>query len=229
MVTAWETSSMSCLLFRCLNTTIGVVVLLCCHSAVQAQVQPIRFQTPRLSLLWEEPVLKELRITDEQRQRIKAALGEFFEEGLDGQRRMKLPATGFHPSPEDMEQLEQRLEKIMNPEQVKRWNQLHLQRLGYRALGLPHIAKELKLTNAQETKVDNALEDFHRKLREKVKKLKHDGSTIRVTPEMMAELEKDLNQEMSQLLTPEQKQKWEELQGPKFTFTKRPVPQKDKH
>jgi Spy/CpxP family protein refolding chaperone len=213
---------MSCLTLSRFGVLFVVFAFLCSAAPAQAQVQPVRFQTPRLALLWNEAVQKELKLSDEQRQKIKSALDEMFEDEPGGLKRLKMPPMGFHPGPEEFVKLDQRLEQIMNADQVKRWNELYVQHLGYRALALPHVVKELKLTKDQQTKLDELMEDVQRKLRETYK------THHRVPPELLVALDKELAQAVSPLLSPEQKKQWETLQGTKFTFTKQPPLKKDK-
>ena len=207
---------------RGLATLFVAAAHLCSLTPVAAQVPPVRFESPRLALLWEEAVLKELRLSAEQRQQIKLALDELFEDAPDGHKRVKMPATGFHPSPEDFNKLDQRLEKQLTADQAKRWNELHLQRLGYRALALSQVAQELNLTSAQRTKVDNAMDNFQSSLREKLKAQKGKNGPARLTPELLAELDREFTQELGpRFLAPEQQQRWGRLQGMKFTFPQR--------
>jgi Spy/CpxP family protein refolding chaperone len=192
---------------------LAVAVFLGWQAPAQAQV--VRMQTPRFMLLTDEAVQKELKLTPEQIKKVKEETQDLFQPGPDGQQRLMIgPDT-------DLEEVDQRIEKLLKPEQVTRWNELHLQRIGFRSLTLPRVAKELKITNEQQTKIENLLEDFQQKLMERVQAQQAEGGVVRGTPEMVADLEKEMGTSMAKVLTEEQKKKWEVMKGAKFTFTKR--------
>jgi Spy/CpxP family protein refolding chaperone len=205
-------------LYRSMVATLGTITLLCWVTPAQAQV--MRMQMPRFILLMDPAVQKELKLTDEQNKKVKEETADLYQEGPDGSKQLMIGPG------QDLDEIDQRIEKHLKPEQIKRLNELHLQRMGYRGLTLPRVAKELKIGGDQEAKIESIMEEYQRKLMEKVQEQQQEGGVIRVTPEMMAEHDRELAKELEKVLTADQKKKWEEMQGAKFTFTKRPAPKK---
>ena len=206
-------------LYRSLVATLGTITLLCWVTPAQAQV--MRMHMPRFVLLMDPAVKKEIKLTDEQDKKVQQELGDLIQEGPNGSKQLMIGPG------QDLDDVDQRIEKLLNAEQIKRLYELHLQRIGYRGLTLPRVAKELKISGDQEAKIESILEEYQRKLMEKMQEQQQEGGVIRVTPEMTAELDREMAKELEKTLTAEQKKKWEAMQGAKFTFSKRPAEKKD--
>src|SRR5436190_7153131 len=184
----------------------GVVALL--SAAVflgwqtSAQAQVVHIAMPKFPLLIEEAVQKELKLSEEQVKKIKAEVDSLYQDGPNGEKLLM-----FGPGM-DLNEYDEHVEKLLKPEQVKRLKELQLQRVGYRGLTIPRVVKELKLTGDQQAKIEEVLEFMQRKLMEKAQdnlQNNQEGAIIRVTPEMLAEIEKEMAQELDKVITAEQK------------------------
>jgi len=185
-----------------------------------AQAQGVHIVMPKFPLLIEEAVQKELKLSEDQVKKIKAEVDGLYQDGPNGEKLLM-----FDPSM-NLNEYDERVEKLLKPEQVKRLSELQLQRVGYRGLTLPRVVKELNLTGDQQKKIEEVLEFMQRKLMEKAQdnlQNNQEGTIIRVTPEMLAEIEKEMAQELDKVITAEQKKKWQEMKGAKFDFPKRPM------
>ncbi|HID21570.1 MAG TPA: hypothetical protein EYP14_04130 [Planctomycetaceae bacterium] len=188
-----------------------------------------------LGLLRNDKVQKELKLTDEQRELIRELADEvrtkireqfsgfdfrklrdmseeqqrkFFEEG---RRKVELIAK----------EAEETLELVLEPQQLKRLKQIQLQREGVFAIGRPDIAKQLGLSEKQMSKVRELIASV-RPDRGKMRELFRQGRDA--FRKYFAEREKrrrEVEKQLLELLTPEQRKRWEELIGEPFEFPER--------
>lgn len=179
-------------------------------------------------LLMIPEVRAELKVTDEQYQKLRTAMEGLRPEGGGGQR------GGFgNLSDEERAEMRKRLEEfqkktdeamksVLSEEQITRLRQLDLQRQGAGALGRPDVAEKLGLTDEQKTKMreiqEAARPDFSAfgNLRDASQEERD-----KVRAEMRAKREKADADTMA-LLDAEQKAIWESMVGEKFDF---PAPQ----
>jgi Spy/CpxP family protein refolding chaperone len=169
-------------------------------------------------LLRNQNVLKELRVSDEQRARIAILLEKMVME-TDLQ---SLPAAArkngrvnFSPMMRQLNEVTQAaLARFLSPEQLARFEQLDLQSRGIRQnLEDKAITERLGLTAEQREKLDQL----------KGSNPRPGGERARLTDEELKawrERGSKLTEEMFDVLTPEQKQTWEKLMGPKFGFSR---------
>jgi hypothetical protein len=94
---------------------------------------------------------------------------------------------------------------VLEPEQAKRLKQLRLQQEGTRAFDRPETAKAVGLTEAQLTKI--------REIRNGAQQDGEDPS-----PQQRRARRRQAESDILAVLTSEQKQRWEEMQGEKFQF-----------
>lgn len=181
-----------------------------------------------LGLLMMPEVRTELKVTDEQQQKLRTAMEGLRPEGGGGQR------GGFgNLSEEERAEMRKRMEEmqkkadeamksVLSEEQITRLRQLEIQRQGAGALGRPDVAEKLGLTDEQKAKMreiqEGARPDFAAfgNLREASQEERE-----KVMSEMRAKREK-ADADMMALLDAEQKAIWESLVGEKFNF---PAPQ----
>lgn len=180
-----------------------------------------------LGLLMMPEVRTELKVTDEQQQKLRTAMEGLRPEG-GGQR------GGFgNLSEEERAEMRKRMEElqkktdeamksVLSEEQITRLRQLDIQRQGAQALGRPDVAEKLGLTDEQKTKMreiqEAARPDFSAfgNLREASQEERE-----KAMAEMRAKREK-ADADVMALLDAEQKAIWESLVGEKFNF---PAPQ----
>jgi len=158
----------------------------------------------QLYLLCQPAVLDDLRITEEQRPKVKefcTRVGKEWRESLNDARRMSLAERGRR-AVERARAYEAELKLLMTPEQQIRLRQIGLQAEGPLAFGEPEVVSELRLTVEQREQIRSIEEDFFMSwLR---------GPRPGSAP---ADTAKQLNERILAVLTKEQLKRWRALSG----------------
>jgi Spy/CpxP family protein refolding chaperone len=166
-----------------------------------------------VGLLRSPQVQQELKLTDQQRQRLEQ-LGEQWREKMRGLR--DLPPEERRQKGEGMRaEVEKQLATILNEQQMKRLKQIALQVEGYAALERPEIADQVGLTKEQRQKIRDILRQAGEKRREAFQQGQGDRQAAF---QRMREIRQWVDGEIEKLLTAEQKKKWQELVGAPFKF-----------
>jgi Spy/CpxP family protein refolding chaperone len=211
----------------------GALALLC--SAVTAQEQEKKkrqgppgggfgFGGPGF-LLRNDSVQKELKVSDDQKTKLKEAVEKVREDH-------KGDFAKLQDVPED-----QRMEKageimraqakdyykaaagVLDDKQIKRLKQIDIQQQGTRALSDPDIQKGLKITDEQKKKILAISEEQGKKMRELF-----GGGFNEETRKKMADLRKETEDKVNAVLTDDQKKTLKEMKGEPFEikFERRP-------
>ncbi len=159
-------------------------------------------------LLNNESVQKELEVVPSQ-------LDDIRELGQDMRESMREMFQGMRNASEDerremfdklrtaREDMEKDLEKVLMPAQLQRLKQIQVQQQSRGRGGVsfsnPRIAEALGLTEAQLADMRDKAEELQTEMREKIE-----------------ELRKQADEELLQMLTPEQQKKWKEMMGDPF-------------
>jgi hypothetical protein len=184
------------------------------------------------ALLRMQEVRKELNTSDEQNKEIDGVLAKADEarggfnfqdlQNLSDEERQKRMEEMRTKTEEANKAAEQKLDKILKPEQLARLKQLSLQRQGVNALTRPDVAKELGLSQEQQDKIQKIQEGARpqgggfgggQNLSDEERQKRF--------AEMQQRQEK-AQADMLAVLTDEQKTKWADMKGKDFTF---PQPQ----
>lgn len=166
-----------------------------------------------VGLLRSPQVQQELKLTDQQRQRLEQ-LGEQWREKMRGLR--DLPPEERRQKGEGMRaEVEKQLATILNEQQMKRLKQIALQVEGYAALERPEIADQVGLTKEQRQKIRDILRQAGEKRREAFQQGQGDRQAAF---QRMREIRQWVDGEIEKLLKAEQKKKWQELVGAPFKF-----------
>jgi Spy/CpxP family protein refolding chaperone len=196
----------------------------------------LRLQVPEFSnfrLLQAESVQNELKMTDEQKGKIKELMGKLmgvFRQhmagmaGLDPEQQKAKREEMNKALVESVQEAEKGMAEVLQPQQNERLRQIRLQIQGVAAINDPEVAKALELTDQQREQL-KTLNEHHREQMTKLMAEMRD-----VPPEQraakQAELRekaqaaaKDVVEKIEQLLTPEQKEKFEKLKGEKFDLS----------
>jgi Spy/CpxP family protein refolding chaperone len=168
-----------------------------------------------LFLLRLEPVQKELKVTDEQKEKIHTLAEEM----------RPAPRGENRPSREEMrkemkeraEKIEKKLAEILQPEQAKRLKQIHLQVQGPRAFESLEVVKTLKITDEQKTKVKDILSETRKQMQALGRPDPEATPADRKERiEKLQKIQKEATAKCLEALTPEQKKSFEELRGKPF-------------
>jgi Spy/CpxP family protein refolding chaperone len=180
-----------------------------------------------LGLLRLEQVQKELNLSDQQKEKLK---------GLGREARPERPADGGDLTPEErqqkldefrkkarerMEKIEKRLAEILKPEQLERLKQIRLQATGAAALADPQVVKALGITDDQRAKLKKLYDgagEKRRELRGSMRDLSPDEREAKraENQKKIRQIEKELMDKALEVLTPEQREKFEKMKGKKF-------------
>jgi hypothetical protein len=107
------------------------------------------------------------------------------------------------------------LAKSLKPEQLKRLNQLALQRRGNQAFADTKVQKELKISDDQKEKLDSILKDAGEAGRQIFQETRGNFEEMR---KKMDELNGEVTKKIQELLTDEQRDKWKDMIGKRFKF-----------
>jgi len=171
-------------------------------------------------IVFRDKVLDELKVSDEQREKLMQYLMEqIMETGpfLDsltetGQEREK--KLGEHRK-NALEKLAKHEKEVLQPAQRNRLRQVALQREGGFALGQDDVRKELKITQEQLAKFMAIVQELQRSVEPLVKEAQSGGKPQEIRPKI-EQLRKDHAKKLEAVLTDAQKKQWKELLGPPF-------------
>jgi hypothetical protein len=114
------------------------------------------------------------------------------------------------------------VKETLKPEQAKRFNQISLQQRGLQAFADAKVAKELKITDEQKTKLADITKELGAKRQEVMQDNQGDFAAIR---EKMVPITKEFTEKAHGVLTAEQKASYKELLGAPFEIKFEPRPQ----
>jgi Spy/CpxP family protein refolding chaperone len=170
-------------------------------------------------LLQNTGVQKELKLTDEQIQKIKDVTQKIQEKHkddfaalakVDQQERREKFQELFKTIGEETEK---GLADVLKPEQSKRLKQISLQQRGSQAFNEEDVQKTLKLTDDQKDKIKTLNEDAGKEMREIFQNAQ---GNLREAGEKAAALRKETMEKVMALLTDEQKKAWKDMTGEPF-------------
>ena len=175
-------------------------------------------------LLSNPGVKKEIKLTDKQYGEVHKVIKEVFDKYQPeirkaGRDRDKLIEIGTESTREVRERVHQALPDILQPEQLKRLNQIQIQVNGIASFKRPEVQKELKLTERQREEIA----DIGAGLKKDIAELIKDASSAPVRKMPLAirkakELKEEATRKAVEKLTEEQQKTWTAMQGEKFDF-----------
>jgi len=188
---------------------VGIVLAL---AQQYAGAQPFGgFRGNPLMLLRQESVQKELKLTDDQANKVKELADktrEKFQEIFSGDE-----ADRGKKMQELAEENRKAVSELLNPDQSKRLKEITLQQRGPAAFTDAEVAKALDLNEEQQTKIKSINEETATAMRELFTPGQPPDDDTR---KKMADLRKTSGDKLLALLSAEQKTKWTTLQGEPF-------------
>jgi hypothetical protein len=166
------------------------------------------------ALLANEDVQKELKLTDEQKEKVK----EFApaQAQARGQRQPGQGRGNREANPEAAKAAEKFVKETLTADQQKRFQQIRHQVMGVAAFTEEDVQKELKLTDEQKTKFKALAEDYAKDQRELMQGARGAGGNFQEIAQKRQAMTKDYSEKAQGLLTDEQKKAWKELTGTPF-------------
>lgn len=174
-------------------------------------------------------VQAELKLTDEQKRQIQDILNKSRE---DMQSLMENARSGGG-GPEEMQRMFQehnqavtkKINAVLTPEQAKRLKEINIQVQGIRAILDPEVQKELGLSVDQKAQIQKAQQENQRAMMEMFQGQRGGGGGGNVNREAMREARDKMNKQfedaLTKVLTPEQAQKLKEMGGAPFKLAQR--------
>jgi Spy/CpxP family protein refolding chaperone len=188
------------------------------------------------SLLENQSVQKELKLSDEQIKKVKditQSIREKHREELDG-----LFKQGPQADREKMqevfkairEETTKALADVLKPEQSKRLKEITLQDQGARAFNDEEVQKALKLSDEQKEKVKTINEDAAKERQQLFPRgggggaggRRADPGAFEEMQKKMAALNKETMEKVTAVLTDDQKKAWKDLTGEPFQVKREP-------
>jgi len=181
---------------------------------------PGGFGNPTM-LLQNEGVQKELKLSEDQIQKIKDVSEKTREKYREQFESLRSSSSDQSEQREKMqalfrtasEETAKELAGILKPEQDKRLKQIGLQQRGVQAFQDPEVEKELKLTDDQKESIRTIAQDAAQEMREAFQGAQGNFQELR---EKGAALRKESMNKAMAVLTDEQKKTWKSLTGEPF-------------
>lgn len=176
-----------------------------------------------VQLLGNKSVQEELKITDEQKEKITPVLTKISEKQRDAFG--KLRDLSAEERREKMQELqkemtamnEQGLKDVMpilTTDQTKRFKQIQIQVRGLEAYSDPEVVSALKLTDEQKDDIKKVNEEMAKQMREMFQP--GGGGNFQEAQRKMTALRKETNEKVQSMLTDAQKKTLKELRGEAF-------------
>lgn len=172
-------------------------------------------------LLANESVQQELKLDSGQAEKLRQIaqdLGQKMREqfsslqDLQGdERRQKMDELAKKAN----EEVKTALKDTLKPEQIKRFEQIARQQLGVRAFADSAVVSALKLTDDQQSKIKEVVQEIDQKRRDLFQDAQNGGDRQAVF-QKLAELNQAGTEKATALLTADQKKSWEDLLGKPF-------------
>lgn len=166
-------------------------------------------------LIQNEGVQKELNITDDQKTKLREALGKVREDHKDDLAKLRDRDTAREERQKLMKTLNDDMNKALSStldeKQMKRLHQIGLQTQGARAFLNPEVQSKLKLTDEQKGKIKDINEEAGKQMREIFQ-----GGFNEEAQKKMAELRKGTLEKTTGVLTADQKKTWQDMTGKPF-------------
>jgi Spy/CpxP family protein refolding chaperone len=172
-------------------------------------------------LLGSEDVQKDLKLTDEQKEKYK----EFSTKQREAMR--ELFAGGERPDREKMQEIMKKnqeegakfVKDNLTADQAKRLKQIGYQVGGVNVFASEDVQKELKLTDEQKEKIKGIMDQMRKDMADIRGGTGGGGGRPMLTPEQQKKMEalrKEATEKVHEVLTADQKKTWETMTGPKF-------------
>lgn len=205
--------------FGTLALSLGALALMAAPALAQRPGGMMMGRMNSGMLLTHEGVQKELKLDDQQKEKIDAFatdMRERMREGFQGLQDLD-PQERRERMQEVMQEMEKDAKKavddILKPEQKTRFEQIVLQARGIDALTDPEVQKKLELDEVQREKIGKLNEAMQESMREVFRNNQGDREAMMAD---MADLRRNTLTKVKALLTEQQQATWKEMTGEPF-------------
>ncbi|MEW4567122.1 Spy/CpxP family protein refolding chaperone [Tautonia sp. JC769] len=178
-----------------------------------------------VQILSMPPVVDELELSEEQTSKVRTIADQFREELMGRMRETREALADLGPEArrdrfEEMtrtldESAQERLQEVLEPEQMTRLRQIQLQLQGVQAFANPRVKESLKLDDEQQSKLSELIEAYRSETQSLMADAREADQRGQVMRDLMELRRETLDKAMS-ILTDEQKSSWDELTGETF-------------
>jgi hypothetical protein len=193
-----------------------------CPSTASAQDQETRkhllHELAGPFIVFRGKVQEELKLSDDQKQKMLEALPEYIEEtktileSLGDQKPEQREKAMQSHRQKAGERFTTSLKVILTVPQLRRLQQLQLQHEGPGALGRPEIRKDLKITQEQLMRFAGVIQDMQKKIEPLIKEAQSGGNPEEIRPKVI-KIRKDHEEKIENLMTDAQREKWKAMRG----------------
>lgn len=170
-------------------------------------------------LLGVEPVQAELQLTDEQKTSAQKIVDDNRQAMMDLRNSGASPEEFGEKMQERAKENKKKVDDLLKPEQRERLEQISLQIGGGAALSRPEIADKLGLNDEQKKKLQQISEDAQQKRMDLFSAgPPSDPQEAQDRMQKMTKINDEQKTSAIEVLTAEQKDKFEKMQGKKFDF-----------
>lgn len=120
------------------------------------------------------------------------------------------------------QQQQEQIGRILQPAQRTRLRQLELQRMGPAALMRPDVTSELNLTEQQQQKIRDIMQQYGQKTAQLMQEARNAQVDPQVWRQRLQQLREQTDKELLGVLTPEQQEQWKKMLGKPFEFPRGP-------
>jgi Spy/CpxP family protein refolding chaperone len=174
-------------------------------------------------LLSNKSVQEELKLNDEQKDKIKTAVGKVREDMKDDLAKLRDRDTKPEERAEIMKKVNEAtvkaLDGILSKDQDARLKQIQLQMQGIRAYIDADVQKALKLTDDQKDKIKTITDDTGKEVREAFQGINfQDREKMAEARKKVESLNKEATEKINAVLKDDQKKTYKEMTGEKFEY-----------
>jgi Spy/CpxP family protein refolding chaperone len=175
-------------------------------------------------LLTIPEVQREINLTQQQWQQLQQVMAEQREQMMPLMQQMRdaTPEQRRKLMEQMMQQWDQALGKVLQPNQKARLRELQLQAEGPSALARPDVAKELNLNEEQKRTVSEILGQYRQKQMQLWQQAGSPGTNRQAMMQQMQQLRQQMDKELLAVLTDQQQEQWKKMQGKPFQFPRAP-------
>ncbi len=197
--------------------TAGLVVLVASPAFAQPPARGMRPAPTAASLLRQDKVKTELKLTDDEKEKI-AKITDKYKDDLAAARSSQDRDKTRELTKSMNADMEKALPTILNADQTKRLDQLVVQASGFDAFSKDSVKSALKLTDKQEKEIADQKEQVQKDAADLMKDVGTDRQKRREAMQKVQTLRTDAMDKIVNGFTADQKKAWEGLTGAKFTF-----------
>lgn len=207
----------------------ALALVLVMPSSASAQLRGMRFppSLQNIFMLRGEAVQNELGLSDEQKKMLTEFASQLQSEAMEiisGLQDLSQEEQKEH-MPELMKMvgekgkdMQEKVDKVLEPKQVARMKELSLQSRGASALEDDEIIAALKITDDQKQKLIAVREEGNKKMEEAMQSLRSGGGDQGEIRQKMMGMRKELGDKALAVLSDAQREQFEKMKGAKFNF-----------